>query len=171
MAAGQLFRFSGLRPADLATDSSSTRDVLLHGLNWYKQNRGIPDFLILLQPTSPLRQASHIKGALEKFNTEIDMVVSVKETTSNPYYVLFEDDEDGFLRKVKESSATRRQDVPKVWEYNGAIYVINTNSVLMKEIHEFNRVIKYEMDAKDSVDIDSEFDFMLCEFLMKNQSE
>lgn len=160
-----------LRPSELATDTASTRDVLLHAVSWYEQYSGEVDFIVLLQPTSPLRTSKHIREAVEMFKDEIDMVVSVKETASNPYYVLFEENEEGYLKKVKESKATRRQDVPKVWEYNGAIYVISKKSIVMKEMSQFDRVRKYEMETKASIDIDDQFDFMLCEFLLRNISE
>jgi N-acylneuraminate cytidylyltransferase len=80
-----------IRPAELATDTASTIDVLLHALNFSEVNQYFPDTLILLQATSPLRNANHIKEALNLYNETIDMVVSVKETESNPYYVLFEE--------------------------------------------------------------------------------
>nr|MBA3900563.1 acylneuraminate cytidylyltransferase family protein [Bacteroidota bacterium] len=112
-----------LRPSDLATDTATTYDVLLHTIRFSEENGYTPDTLILLQPTSPFRNGRHIKEALKLYHNGLDMVVSVKETKSNPYYVLFEEDEQGFLRKSKTGNFTRRQDCPKVWEYNGAIYI------------------------------------------------
>lgn len=156
-----------LRPKELATDTSTSRDVLLHALEWYSKHRTVPDVIILLQPTSPLRKAKHIQEAFALFSMEYDMVVSVKETKSNPYYVLFEEDEEGFLRKSKSSRFTRRQDIPRVWEYNGAIYLINRNSLIGKEIDQFTRVLKYQMNDTNSVDIDTELDFLICESVLK----
>jgi N-acylneuraminate cytidylyltransferase len=60
------------------------------------------------------------------------MVVSVKETKSNPYYVLFEENESGFLVKKKNSKITRRQEFPKVWKLNGAIYIIRVDALKEK---------------------------------------
>lgn len=158
-----------LRPDALATDTSSMRDVLLHTLSWYSKNVCIPDVIVLLQPTSPLRTSVHLEKSLKKYTNDIDMVVSVKETAANPYFKLFEEDQNGFLKKIKESTSIRRQDVPKVWEYNGAIYIINVNSLMEKEIHQFKRIIKFEMDASSSIDIDSEIDLALCSILMKGK--
>lgn len=157
-----------LRPDELATDSAGTYEVLLHALDFYKKNGYEADTLILLQPTSPFRNSQHIKEAINLYSDDIDMVVSVKETKSNPYYVLFEDNKDGYLSKSKEASFTRRQDCPKVWELNGAIYIINIKSLLKEPMASFKNSVKYIMDESDSVDIDTMFDWQLCEIMMKN---
>jgi CMP-N,N'-diacetyllegionaminic acid synthase len=159
-----------LRPDFLATDTSNSRDVLLHALEQFTlKHKQEPDIIILLQPTSPFRNETHIKAALTLYNTDLDMVVSVKETNANPYYVLFEEDSRGFLAKSKNGNFTRRQDCPKVWEYNGAIYVFNTNSLKTNSINDFTKVIKYKMNSYDSLDIDEELDFNFADFLMKEK--
>jgi CMP-N,N'-diacetyllegionaminic acid synthase len=156
-----------IRPDILAEDHSTTQDVIIHALEFYK-NKGVDyDSIVLLQPTSPLRKANHIVEALSLYNADIDMVVSVKETDSNPYYVLFEENHEGYLQKSKVGDFTRRQDCPKVWEYNGALYIVNKISLLKKPIYSFDKVVKFVMDAKSSVDIDNEIDLKIAEYLMK----
>ena len=160
-----------LRPEYLATDTANTRDVLLHALEQFTlKNKKKPDVIILLQPTSPFRSATHISEALALYKANLDMVVSVKETNANPYYVLFEEDDDKFLKKSKQSRALRRQDVPKVWELNGAVYIINPKSIQKKPIGEFESVVKYEMDELSSHDIDTKLDFKVAELILKNPS-
>lgn len=157
-----------LRPDELATDTANSRDVLLHAIDFFKNKNGFePECLILLQPTSPFRNALHIKEALKTYTSDLDMVVSVKETESNPYYVLFEENVDGFLKKSKEGDFTRRQDCPKVWEYNGAIYIINTSSLREKKMGEFDKILKYEMDSIESTDIDNELDWATAKVIMR----
>ena len=85
-----------IRPPELATDTTGTYEVLLHAIQYYEKNGYQPDTLILLQPTSPFRTATHIKEAIKLYTPGVQMVVSVKETKSNPYYVLFEEDEKGY---------------------------------------------------------------------------
>lgn len=165
-----------LRPHDLATDTSGTYEVLLHAIDFYEKIKNyFPDTIVLLQPTSPFRNGKHIEEALKLFTGDCEMVVSVKETKSNPYYLLREENQDGWLVKSKEGNFTRRQDCPKVYELNGAIYIINVNSLREKAPHEFTRVRKYEMDELSSHDIDSELDWKLAEVLLdhvlKNRSE
>ena len=156
-----------LRPAELATDTSGTQEVLLHALSFVEGKELYPETLVLLQPTSPFRNATHIKEALELYNNDLDMVVSVKETKSNPYYVLKEENNLGFLENSKKGEFTRRQDCPKVWELNGAIYVINVQSLKSKQISEFTKVKKYVMDEVSSHDIDTKMDWLLAENIFK----
>lgn len=155
-----------LRPESLATDYASSRGVLLHAVNYFRKNNPLPDAVVLLQVTSPLRTSVQINEAVQLFNSELDLVVSVKETDANPYYVLYEEDSVGFLKKVKSSNFLRRQDCPKVWELNGAIYVIKTEHLLDKEIMDTNKIVKFEMDKRSSIDIDDEIDFLFAQMLL-----
>ena len=157
-----------LRPKSLATDNSSTYDVLLHALDYYNNLGYFPSIIVLLQVTSPFRTGKHIKEALALYKNNLDMVVSVKETQSNPYYVLFEETKDGWLKKSKSSNFTRRQDCPKVWEYNGAIYVINTKTLIEKPLYLFEKVKKYEMDEESSLDIDTPLDWKIAKAVISS---
>lgn len=156
-----------LRPSELATDTAGTYEVLLHALDYFEKNNASPGKIVLLQPTSPFRNEQHIKNALEVYDNTLDMVVSVKETTSNPYYVLREENDEGFLVKSKEGNFKRRQDCPKVWEINGAIYIINPVSLKNKSFDTFSRIRKFEMDEFSSHDLDSPLDWMLAEIIAK----
>jgi CMP-N,N'-diacetyllegionaminic acid synthase len=159
-----------IRPEYLATDSANSQDVMLHALEYFERTKGYqPEIVILLQPTSPLRTTSQLKQALKMYNDRMDMVVSVKQTDSNPYYVLFEEDSNGFLRKTKKGNFTRRQDCPDVWEFNGAIYIINSQSLKMKKIKDFEKIVKYEMDALTSLDSDNELDWKMVELVIKDK--
>ncbi|WP_452220331.1 acylneuraminate cytidylyltransferase family protein [Lacinutrix salivirga] len=155
-----------LRPEHLATDQASSQDVLLHAIAHY-ENLGVQfDAVVLLQPTSPFRTVKQVENAISLFNKNLDMVVSVKESEANPYYNIFEENSTGFLEISKKGSFTRRQDTPKVWEYNGAIYVINIESLKTKKMSEFKHIKKYEMDALTSTDIDNPIDWKWCEFIL-----
>jgi CMP-N,N'-diacetyllegionaminic acid synthase len=155
------------RPAELATDSSGTYEVIMHALDYYEKKGKLFDVVILLQPTSPFRKSIQITEAIELFKISLDMVVSVKETHANPYFVLFEENTEGYLEKSKKAAFTRRQDCPKVWELNGAIYVFNVKSLKQKHISEFSRIVKYNMDDASSMDIDNQMDWMFSEFLIE----
>ena len=155
-----------VRPAELASDTAGSEEVIRHALDWYKKKGLDFDVVVLLQVTSPLRNAQHVKEALDLWSDEIDMVVSVKETDANPYYVLFEEDVEGFLQKSKEGKFTRRQDCPKVYEYNGAVYVMSVPAVKNKGIFNFNKKRKFTMSKESSVDVDDHIDFKLAEILI-----
>ncbi len=159
-----------LRPNNLSYDISSQRSVLIHAINYYeKKNKISVDAIILLQPTSPLRTSLHIKEAIKLYSNNLDMIVSVKETKMNPFYVLFTEDENNYLNKIKSGNFATRQECPKVWELNGAIYIINKNSIFKKEMSEFLKVKKYVMNSNSSIDIDNILDFNNAEFVLKNQ--
>ena len=160
-----------LRPNELASDTAGTYEVLLHAISYYESKGYFPDTLILLQPTSPFRTSAHIKEALKLYHESIDMVVSVKETKANPYYILFEEDSNGYLKKTKEANFTRRQDCPKVWEYNGAIYIINVKALKEKTISQFTKVCKFEMDETSSHDIDTLLDWKIAEIILQDFKE
>ena len=159
-----------LRPDYLATDEASTNDVILHALEFYKKQGKSYDVVILLPPTTPLRQVRHVNEALKLYNDSLDSVVSVKETASNPYYVLFEENNEGYLKKSKEGTFLRRQDCPVVYEFNGAVFIHNVNSLLTKPISDFKKIKKYVMEELYSVDIDNMVDWNYTEFLIKTNN-
>ncbi len=159
-----------VRPAVLATDTAGTYEVLLHALAFYEKQGKHYDVVLLLQNTSPFRTSIHVKEALELYKPEIDMVVSVKETSSNPYYNCFEENDKGFLNISKgDGLYTRRQDVPKAYEYNGAIYVINPASLKKMPLGKFSKRIKYVMDDIHSVDLDNMIDWKFAELIIKER--
>lgn len=159
------------RPAELATDTAGTYEVLLHALDFYEKQGNHYDALILLQNTSPFRTAEHVKEALKLYTPEIDMVVSVKECAANPYYCVFEENDEGYLHVCKgDGTIYRRQDAPKVYEYNGAIYIINTDSLKKQHMHQFSKRIKYVMEDKSSFDLDTMNDWLIAELIKKEEA-
>lgn len=151
-----------IRPDKLASDTAGMYEVLLHAVEFYENGGYFPDTLILLQATSPFRTAAHIKKAINIYDKNCDMVVSVKETKSNPYYILKEE-KDGWLINSKEGNFSRRQDCPKVYELNGAIYVINIQSLKAQRLNTMKKIRKYEMDDDSSIDIDDYYDWIIAE--------
>ena len=157
-----------MRPAELATDTSGSREVILDAMDWADRAGIIYDCVVLLQPTSPFRTADDIRAALALYSSDIDMVVSVKEAAANPYYNCFETDADGFLHVSKgDGLITRRQDAPPAWEYNGAVYVINPDSIRRMPLGAFPRRLPSPMPADRSIDLDTPADWLLAEALLK----
>lgn len=157
-----------LRPAKLASDTAVTRDVLIHALEFYKKQGKTYDVVLLLQPTSPLRTSVHIKEALQLYSPEIDMVVSVKKSHSAG--VIVSENKDGFLEFPLNAGTVRRQDMPVYYEYNGAIYIVNVQSLYAFPTLNFQKKKKYVMDNISSLDIDNQLDFDLVELIMtKNE--
>jgi N-acylneuraminate cytidylyltransferase len=160
-----------LRPSELATDNIGSFDVLKHAINYYDAKGVFYDIAVLLQPTSPFREKRHLEEALNYFSPELDMVVSVSESGSNPYYNIFEEDLNGYLKKSKgDKSILRKQDAPSVYELNGSIYIINSNSIRLKSgFNDFKSIKKYLMTEIYSVDIDSMLDWHWAEFLIEKK--
>ena len=163
-------QISFLRPAELASDTSSTYSVILHVLDEFKRSGIDFEKVVLLQPTSPFRTIPDITGAMKLWQRDIDMVVSVTESKANPYFNLFETNEKGFLQHSKgDGSYTRRQEIPKVWEYNGAVYVITKDSLLKSPLSKFEKIIPYEMSSSRSIDLDTPEDWEIAEIIFKKK--
>jgi len=159
-----------IRPDYLATDTASSYDVLMHAIDFYNNNGVYYDTIVLLQPTSPFRTIQNVKDAIELYKSDtVDMIVSVRESKSNPYFNLFEENEKKYLEKSKKSNYTRRQDCPKVYEYNGAVYVINTKSLIHNQSLQFEKVKKIVMTENESIDIDTYLDWYVAEMLLKKE--
>ena len=156
-----------MRPEYLATDKSGTYEVLLHAVQFYADKGINYDTLVLLQPTSPFRTAADVQRAIDAYSPDIDMVVTVVESATNPYYNSYETDEQGFLHISKaDGKYVRRQDAPKVWEYNGAVYVINIDSLRRMPLSQFSRRKMVEMSRESSLDLDTPIDWMVAEAVM-----
>lgn len=159
-----------IRPAELATDTAGTYEVLLHALDFYEKKGVHYDVVVLLQNTSPFRTAEQVKEALKLYREDVDMVVSVKECAANPYYCVFEENHEGFLHICKgDANIFRRQDAPKVYEYNGAIYVMNAKVLKTTHMHKMQKRIKYVMDDLSSFDLDTMWDWKMAEMIKKEK--
>jgi CMP-N,N'-diacetyllegionaminic acid synthase len=156
------------RPAHLASDMAGTYEVLLHALEYYRVQGHCYTEVLLLQPTSPFRRLEQVQEAIALYEPSVDMVVSVVESANNPYYNLFEEGTEGFLHVSKLGGGyTRRQDCPKVYAYNGSIYVIGVASLERGALHTFERVRKYVMPAEYSIDLDTLHDWQYAEWLLE----
>lgn len=152
------------RPEALGGDTVGSREVMLDVMD-YADRVGLDyDCVVLLQPTSPLRTADDVKRCLDLYTPDVDMVVTVAEAPCNPYYDCFETQPDGSLKVSKgDGLLTRRQDAPKAWQFNGAVYVINPDSLRRMPLGSFPRRIPCEMPRSRSVDLDTPLDWQIAE--------
>jgi len=154
------------RPDELASDIATSFDVIKHTI----ENVDKYDYIILLQPTSPLRSAVQIDEAIELFKTkEANAVVSVCEMDHSPLWsnTLPQDGSmQGFLRD--EVLSKRSQDLEKYYRLNGAIYICKTDKLLEeKSFFLKENIFAYVMDRESSIDIDEEIDFKIAEALIQ----
>lgn len=161
-----------MRPAELATDTAGSREVILDAMAW-AESRGIDfDCVVLLQPTSPMRTDEDLERTLEAYSDDIDMAVTVTEARCNPYYDCFETDAgSGMLRVSKgDGRFTRRQDAPPAWQMNGAVYVINPASIKAKALGQMERRRPVVMPRSRSIDLDTPLDWEIAEKLMADSN-
>ena len=157
------------RPEYLATDHAGTNGVLLHALNFYEEKGNVYDVVILLQATSPFRRTEDVAEAAKLYDESIDMVTSVMPAKCNPYYDGFEDDENGLLVISKgNGTIERRQDAPRVWQQNGAVYVINPAQLKARGLAGMTKIRKYVMDELHSLDLDNMLDWKIAEIMLKD---
>lgn len=143
------------RPKELAQDNSKTAPVLTHVLESLKEVKF--DYLILLQPTSPLRTAKDIDLAFEKLlNSEATSLISVCELEHHPFKS-FKVDEKGYLQGVINNDYPfyPRQSLPKAYRANGAIYIIKVNNFIKDKRLLTNKATYFEMSIEASLDIDT----------------
>ena len=153
------------RPLELAKDDTSSEDAIFHAINFYEKTHGKLDSVILLQPTSPLRTARHIREAINLYNKNTNMVVSVKKASTNSSANFFLETNNGYL--IKSTSESRKKNI---YQYNGAIYIINVKALKKyKKLTLFDNVVKYEMEKVNSIDIDNLSDWTRVEKLIKKR--
>lgn len=161
-----------LRPAELATDESPIAPVLAHAVEWVEKDQGKPvDVVVLLQATSPFRRAEHIDAGLRLlFQSGADSVVGLCETHHSPYWMRVLD--KGRVKPLlphKKSQGRRRQDLPPVYQINGALYA-SRRCVVMEQGEVLGKDVRgLIMDWDDSVDIDSARDLLLAEAILRRQ--
>ena len=152
-----------VRPEELASDTASSRDVMLHTL-LFLEDQGWPvESFCLLQPTSPLRIAEDIDGAFKIFQERsADSVLSVTPF-EHPVQWAVEVRERGLLVPREKLKPARRQDSTEYYRPNGAIYIFRTAFFKNSLEYSGNNSYGYIMPPERSVDIDTRLDFVVAE--------
>ncbi|AUS28881.1 acylneuraminate cytidylyltransferase family protein [Paenibacillus sp. P2(2022)] len=161
-----------IRPAELATDVAKSIDVLKHAVEFYEQTKNqYFDVIMLLQPTSPLRNALDIKEAYTLFlNNQADSLQSVNLSGEQPY-LLREMDNGKLTAYLKdEREHLRRQDLKELYALNGAIYIVKRDLLMNSDTLVGPHNCGYIMPRERSVDIDDEFDLKMAEFFWRESN-
>jgi CMP-N-acetylneuraminic acid synthetase len=156
-----------LRPEEIASDASPVLAAALHALDWFDTHQGWkPDWLLLLQPTSPLRCSDDIRRAFELVqSSDADAVVAVSETKSHPFWVKTLDS-SGYLRPFVDgqTAPARRQDLPPAFALNGLLYLVRVSTLREESAFCPQKTLPLVIPSARSFDIDSEEDFLIAEF-------
>jgi CMP-N-acetylneuraminic acid synthetase len=156
------------RPPELAGDCSRSEDVVEHALIEISKSSQLPEWGLLLQPTSPLRNEKHIQQAFEQTQkTACKSLISVCALEHHPFKALIND--LGFLKPAFGVSAlsSPRQGLPEAYRQNGAIYLFRIRDFLEQKTFFLPPVLSYEMSEDESIDIDSAEDLKRCEEYLK----
>lgn len=165
-----------LRPPHLALDTSPTFDAILHCLDFYKTEKNtIFDYVTLLEPTSPLREAKDIDLAFEKLvSQKVSSIVGVCKTVSTNPAFLVEMKPDGRLsylsNSVSNGSSLRRQDIQDIYFFEGTIYISKTDTLIEKKTFYHEDTLGYEVPKWKSLEIDDEWDLIMAEAIMKHRA-
>lgn len=155
-----------LRPAHLAKDDTPGIDPVLHAI------AELPgyDLVVLLQPTSPLRDSADIDGCLELcLSTGASGCVSVTEPDKSPYWMYTVTGEGTMRPLLEPEGATRRQDLPTVWALNGAVYVARVENLVAERSFVTADTRAYPMPKDRSADIDTEIDLVMADLLLRKR--
>lgn len=159
-----------LRPKNLATDTSPEWKTWQHLIQFLKKSeKKMPDIIISVPTTSPLRSSDDLKNAIKKFlnNKRSDVLITVTEARRNPYFNMVKVNKSGFLDIVvnQKNIVSNRQQAPKVFDVCTLAYV-TTPEYILKSSHMFKgNVDYYEVDKSRSIDIDDRYDFNLAQDL------
>jgi CMP-N-acetylneuraminic acid synthetase len=159
-----------MRPAQLATDTASGLDVVLHALRTLAAGGQHYDYVVILQPTSPLRSAADIDGAIELLLAkQADAVISVCETDHPPEWSNTLPDDLSMANFYRPGiRSTRSQDLPRSYRLNGAIYVYACERLLAsRSLDMDDNSYAYVMPRERSVDIDSVIDFEIAQLFLE----
>jgi CMP-N,N'-diacetyllegionaminic acid synthase len=153
------------RPAEFARDESPMMDVILHALGALRETGYVPDALLLLQPTAPLRRPSHLQEAVRLLGDN-DSVCSVVPLPKDqcPHY-LMKIREDGFLEYFMPDGPryTRRQDLPQAYKREGIVYLSRTRLILEERTIYGRRCVPMVIEREDALNIDDEADWVEAE--------
>jgi N-acylneuraminate cytidylyltransferase/CMP-N,N'-diacetyllegionaminic acid synthase len=160
-----------LRPDELANDTATSFDAINHTIEFYKNELNKEfDYIVLLEPTSPLRESSDIDKAIEVLmDSDADSIVGICRTEDqNPAFLVLKN-EKSFISgyENKEMRVLRRQDINDVYFFEGTIYISKTDALLDKKTFYHENTIGYEVPKYKSLEIDDMEDFIMVEAIMK----
>ena len=154
-----------VRPEELAKDETSGIEPVLHAIEFINDHY---DYIIVLQPTSPLRLSLHINEALEQFvKSNSESCVSVTKTDKSPYW-MYHIVQNGWMQPVLNTNRffSRRQDIPPTYTLNGAIYIATTSFLISERKFISSNTRAYIMDKQYSIDIDDYLDLEVAAALI-----
>ena len=161
-----------MRPAELATDQASEWLAWKHAAQFLRAEPGGHEIaaLVSVPTTSPMRAVADVDAAIRAFDSATtDAVITVREAQRNPYFNMVRIDPDGYARMVmaQGNGPTRRQDAPPIFDVTTVADVASIDFILSSATFFAGRIKAVEVPAARSIDIDTEDDFAVAEFLVQ----
>lgn len=162
-----------LRPAELATDTAGSVDVVLHALDWYEAEKGVVDGVLLLQPTSPFRTKETVRRGIDLFGRNGQLpVLGVSPTHAHPMWMLKMEGEYLVPFIQEHGLGTRSQDLPSAFVVNGSFYLISPAELRARRSFVGVKTMPLIIESlQEALDIDTEWDFKMAKaILMMSES-
>jgi N,N'-diacetyl-8-epilegionaminate cytidylyltransferase len=161
------------RPRKLAQDSSSEWEAWKHAIEWLDEHGIDFDVFLSLPTTAPLRNESDVISTLENLGPDIDMVLTMSTASRSPWFNMVEKEQDGLIKllNTQKGSIHRRQDVPQCFDLNTVAYATRPQFINSANGIFDGKVMGVEIPIERSIDIDTELDFKIAEYLMQNSHE
>ncbi len=161
-----------LRPKELAEDTSKTIDCIVHAVNTLKSMGEEYDYVIILQNTVPLRKSWHVDEAIEMIvDSSERSLVSISEVDEHPILMRTLNEDKTVKNLLQMNSTMRRQDFPKFYKVDGAIYIQKLDKDFNLDTSLNDGKLGYIMERKYSTDIDNYLDIKIIEYYLEKEKE
>lgn len=161
-----------IRPKKFATDKASSFSVLKHAIDFLKKKKNYFDYIIMLEPTSPLRNSKDVDFCINKIKKDnIESLVSVTRVVDEHPYFLYSINKKNILRpylKKQKKLYIRRQDVSPLYYLEGSIYISKITTLLNEKTWYHKKTQAFEVEKWKSLEIDDIDDFKLAQFYLQN---
>lgn len=162
-----------MRPAELSADGSKSADLMIHAVEFYKEKGEPYDDIVLLQPTSPLRNGEDIVRSIALYDRvrSESLISCYKEESVSEYNSYHVKDNLGISMNPDHNKGKRRQELPDLFVRNGAIFITDVQYLLKSGLVISDKPLVYVMPQERSVNIDTEYDMKLAEWLLERNQD
>jgi CMP-N,N'-diacetyllegionaminic acid synthase len=160
------------RPSKLALDTSKSSDVILHALNFFKRKKMFFDYIVMLEPTSPLTTEKEIDQAIRLIHKKNgNSLVSICESEKYSPIFHFKLDNNLLLKNYLNKEPTRRQDIPKTYYMDGSVYVAKVQNFMKNKTFVGKNTLGMILPKIKSFEIDDLIDYQIVKFLKTNENK
>jgi CMP-N,N'-diacetyllegionaminic acid synthase len=165
-----------LRPAALASDTAPSMDFILHAIDTLAQDGEVYDYLVLLEPTSPMTEASDIDAALTALEAQADLNAAIgiaAMETQHPAFAVLRDETTGRITPLQGGdfgTLPRRQDLDPVYALDGSFYISTIDALRQQRSFCHAKTMGIPMDRHKALEVDDLIDFLCIEAILKHRA-